>query len=66
MSTALVEHLLGSQEPTHKLVIPPERVKKSYGAQTVALCEMVGLHLDPGQLQLLIDGLAVRGRVAVS
>lgn len=51
---SVAELLVGSQEPTHRVVAPYEH---TYGPQAVALAEMAGLTLDPWQAQMLHDGL---------
>lgn len=53
----LPEHILGSQDPTHRLWVP--NPKYSYGDDAIALAAGVGLELDEWQQNFLRDGLAV-------
>lgn len=53
----LPDHVLGSQEPTHRLYVPD--VKYSHGDDAIELANRVGLELDDWQQNMLRDGLAV-------
>lgn len=50
------DELLGSQEPTHKIVAP---ALFSRGPEAIELAGIAGITLDPWQQQLLHDGLGV-------
>ncbi|MSZ75513.1 MAG: hypothetical protein F2667_00230 [Actinobacteria bacterium] len=57
MVAAPPEHVLGSQEPTHRLWV--KDTKYSRGDEAIELCARIGLELDDWQKQFLIDGCAV-------
>lgn len=57
MAVAPPEHILGSQDPTHRLWVPD--TKYSRGDEAVELCDRIGLDLDEWQRNFLIDGCAI-------